>query len=76
MLVKSFNDDLAWTVQRQLVTTYFRHRQAPEPAPAIAYSVGKTDTLDRAEQDKLRNTIYTARDQLPAAHQAGFTTKT
>lgn len=27
MLVKSFNDDLAWTVQRQLVNTYFRQKQ-------------------------------------------------
>lgn len=27
MLVKSFTDDLAWTVQRQLVNTYFRFKQ-------------------------------------------------
>lgn len=27
MLVKSFTDDLAWTVQRELVNTYFRVRQ-------------------------------------------------
>lgn len=30
MLVKSFTDDLAWQVQRQLVNTYFRKGQADE----------------------------------------------
>ena len=30
MLVKSFTDDLAWDVQRQLVNTYFRKGQADE----------------------------------------------
>jgi hypothetical protein len=30
MLVKSFTDDLAWGVQRQLVNTYFRKGQADE----------------------------------------------
>ena len=29
MLVKSFNDDLAWKVQRELVDTYFRARMEP-----------------------------------------------
>ncbi|WP_443696172.1 ORF6N domain-containing protein [Pseudomonas sp.] len=29
MLVKSFTDDLAWTVQRQLVSDYFRPPQSP-----------------------------------------------
>ncbi len=30
MLVKSFTDDLAWKVQRELVETYFEKKQAPE----------------------------------------------
>lgn len=30
MLVKSFTDDLAWDVQRQLVNTYFRAKQEPQ----------------------------------------------
>lgn len=30
MLVKSFTDDLAWKVQRDLVDTYFRARDEPE----------------------------------------------
>lgn len=33
MLVKSFTDDLAWEVQRQLVMNYFK----PHPAPTITY---------------------------------------
>lgn len=32
MLVKSFTDDLAWEVQRQLVNNYFR-KPAPAPVP-------------------------------------------
>lgn len=31
MLVKSFTDDLAWQVQRQLVNNYFRVQQTPPP---------------------------------------------
>lgn len=38
MLVKSFEDDLSWDVQRQLVNSYFRVR---EQAPIIPYA----DTL-------------------------------
>ena len=30
MLVKSFTDDLAWKVQRELVDSYFRARAEPE----------------------------------------------
>lgn len=33
MLVKSFTDDLAWEVQRQLVNNYFN----PHPTPTITY---------------------------------------
>ena len=37
MLVKSFTDDLAWTVQRQLVKSYFEAHpvEPPTPAPAL-----------------------------------------
>lgn len=34
MLVKSFTDDLAWDVQRQLVKSYFRAQPAPAARPA------------------------------------------
>lgn len=39
MLVKSFTDDLAWDVQRQLVNCYFRVKEAPQsqhPEPKYA----------------------------------------
>lgn len=36
MLVKSFTDDLAWNVQRQLVNTYFRCREE-KPKPPYEY---------------------------------------
>lgn len=35
MLVKSFTDDLAWTVQRQLVNTYFRATPAQKKDAAL-----------------------------------------
>ncbi len=31
MLAKSFTDDLAWQVQRELVTSYFRNKPMPKP---------------------------------------------
>ncbi len=38
MLVKSFTDDLAWTVQRELVNNYFRIGEKPKaPAPEYRY---------------------------------------
>jgi hypothetical protein len=36
MLVKSFTDDLAWKVQRELVNTYFRVKQQVQETPANA----------------------------------------
>lgn len=49
MLVKSFNDDLAWKVQRELVDSYFRVRAEPietdVPAAVIA-----TDKLIRCAE--------------------------
>ena len=42
MLVKSFTDDLAWMVQRQLVKSYFEaHPVEPSPAPMRALPTGK-----------------------------------
>lgn len=35
MLVKSFTDDLAWMVQRQLVKSYFEARPVEAPSPAL-----------------------------------------
>lgn len=44
MLVKSFTDDLAWEVQRQLVSTYFRARDAAadlsELSPTLRVLIG------------------------------------
>lgn len=44
MLVKSFTDDLAWQVQRELVDGYFRSRQVPQVIPAQPKPVIVTDT--------------------------------
>ena len=50
MLVKSFTDDLAWTVQRQLVNSYFR------ATPAHRREVAQTDPAKlSAAEAKLNN---------------------
>lgn len=48
MLVKSFQDDLAWTVQRQLVNTYFRatQEQRREAAQDTIKSAGAESRLN------------------------------
>lgn len=48
MLVKSFTDDLAWKVQRELVDTYFRFREG-------AHEVAETETVtvSMVETEKL-----------------------
>lgn len=52
MIVKSFTDDLAWTVQRQLVNAYFRHREQAEATANDKIKVA-TALLDLAKSDEL-----------------------
>ena len=47
MLVKSFTDDLAWTVQRQLVNTYFQ--TTPEQRRAAAVQTNTDEAKARLE---------------------------
>lgn len=52
MLVKSFTDDLAWEVQRQLVNGYFRSRQlANDLSPQMKLLYGLCDQLAQAERE-------------------------
>ena len=51
MLVKSFTDDLAWKVQRQLVNSYFRVRQiATDLSPQMQMLYGMLDQMAQAER--------------------------
>lgn len=51
MLVKSFTDDLAWTVQRQLVNSYFRVRQlASDLSPQMQMLYGMLDHMAKTER--------------------------
>lgn len=51
MLVKSFTDDLAWTVQRQLVNSYFRVRQlASDLSPQMQMLYGMLDQMAKTER--------------------------
>lgn len=52
MLVKSFTDDLAWEVQRQLVNGYFRARQlSKDLSPQMKLLYGLCDQLAQAEKE-------------------------
>lgn len=51
MLVKSFADDLAWTVQRQLVNSYFRVRQlSTDLSPQMQMLYGMLDQMANTER--------------------------
>lgn len=51
MLVKSFTDDLAWKVQRQLVNSYFRVRQvSTDLSPQMQMLYGMLDQMAQAER--------------------------
>ncbi|WP_006787246.1 antA/AntB antirepressor family protein [Thiorhodospira sibirica] len=56
LLVKSFTDDLAWEIQRQLVTVYFRLKDQVQPAPKplpSTWVVLRQQRLGQCVQDTL-----------------------
>ncbi len=63
MLVKSFTDDLAWQVQRQLVNGYFRAKQALPAVkdPQIAAVILALTRVDAVEQEQKRQAEELAR---------------
>lgn len=61
MIVKSFTDDLAWTVQRQLVNAYFK-QQPPLALP----QPNKTQYTDVPENIKIQNQIAYAKNTIIA----------
>ena len=56
MLVKSFTDDLAWTVQRQLVDSYFRANKPMSPEEMMRIQLGMIDKHEE-RLSKLENTM-------------------
>lgn len=52
MLVKTFTDDLAWQVQRQLVKSYFRVKGAMQPTTAAPVP----EPIDHYQRDELYRT--------------------
>lgn len=56
MLVKSFTDDLAWTVQRQLVDSYFRVQKRMTPEQMMRIQLGMIDDVSE-RVTKLENTM-------------------
>ena len=49
MIVKSLNDDLAWTVQRLLVNYYFRAKEEAAPVEETTLAVVDHETILRAQ---------------------------
>nr|WP_242970370.1 ORF6C domain-containing protein [Blautia sp. An249] len=56
MLVKSFTDDLAWMVQRQLVDSYFRANRRMTPEEMMRVQLGMIDCHEE-RISKLENTM-------------------
>ena len=56
MLVKSFTDDLAWTVQRQLVDSYFRAQKPLTPEQMMRIQLEMIDDVS-GRVTKLENTM-------------------
>lgn len=63
MLVKSFTDDLAWQVQRQLINGYFRAKQSLPTVkdPQIAAVILALTRVDAVEQEQKRQAEELAR---------------
>lgn len=57
MIVKSFTDDLAWSVQRELVKTYFRARQMEMSYNNIILKVLENQEEMKKEIVHIRNDI-------------------
>lgn len=57
MLVKSFTDDLAWTVQRQLVKSYFRTKASNQPT-AEPRDPAVISIEQREEMRELVNNVF------------------
>ena len=65
MLVKSFTDDLAWEVQRQLVSSYFKVRTvADDLSPQMKMLYGMLDQMAQAERqaNEAKRIADTAKD--------------
>lgn len=60
MLVKSFTDDLAWQVQRQLVKSYFKAKELAASKPS------GMEVVDIPENVKMQEAMQEVRKQLNA----------
>lgn len=64
MLVKSFTDDLAWKVQKQLVKVYFKATKPMTTADQIKLlALGNTELNERV--DKVENKIISLENDMP-----------
>ena len=62
MLVKSFTDDLAWKVQRELVNGYFRAKQSQRPNTVAEQLLAQAQLM--VEQEKRLSDVETRQTEL------------
>lgn len=80
LLVKSFTDDLAWEVQRKLVSSYFRSREEynqPNIQSFVDAITAITNTLSAMQQDivSLKETQPSLHNQLPKKRFLSWTSR-
>lgn len=73
MLVKTFDDDLAWTVQRQLVQSYFR-LQYKEDSTALSSIATILQTMQQ-DINQLKEQQQSIQKQLPKKRFSSWTSK-
>lgn len=74
MLVKSFTDDLAWKVQRELVNSYFRGKDRKPPAPLTPAEQLLAQASLLVEQEKRLAAVEQKQRQMGSAVKSAFET--
>ena len=65
MLVKSFTDDLAWTVQRELVNSYFRSQSSKPDSYTISDPIERAQRwIEEQQRQKQLETTVRAQEQM------------
>lgn len=68
MLVKSFTDDLAWKVQRQLVNSYFRAKEFNDSVKELSPQLQLLINME-LEQKQIRRELIEAKEQTAAVKE-------
>ena len=76
LLVKSFTDDLSWTIQKQLIQVYFRVKEAvapqPQPAPTPESRAYAQERITTAQYYDLKHLVGLIEMNFHAAGSANY----